>query len=137
MRKTVIFVITLTLCFSWTALCIAEQIVCPEEIKVAQNAVEIPAGWKATNKPTRYPFTNVSFSEGQPEERIILAPDLEVKYKATWRFDEKSKDGYWISCEYGSTSVVMSKMLPAKIKECTVTYDRAFSQPVVKQVLCK
>jgi hypothetical protein len=117
-----------------------ETPVCPSETQVEQNVV-LPAGnWKEYDSRPRHLFINVMFSEGEPSKQMILSPTQQRKKGRkqidTWKFTP-SDAGYWISCEYTGTSMVLSRKLPDHIKSCEVEYDAKFSTPVAQRVICK
>ncbi len=114
--------------------------VCPSEIQVEQKVVPPGGNWKEYESRPRHSFINVIFSEGEPTNEIILAPTKQHKNRLvqidTWIFTP-SERGYWISCEYTGTSMVLFQKLPDHIKSCEVEYDMKFSTPVVKRLICK
>lgn len=117
-----------------------EAPVCPSETQVEQKVVLPDGNWKGYDSRPRHLFINVMFSEGEPSKQMILAPTLQHKkgrkQTDTWKFTP-SDTGYWISCEYTGTSMVLSRKLPDHIKSCEVEYDAKFSTPVAKRVICK
>jgi hypothetical protein len=114
--------------------------VCPLEIQVEQKVIGLAADWKESDSDTQHRFVNVMFSEGEPSNQVILAPTKQKKGRRTlvnaWVFSP-SATGYWLSCVYGGTSMVVSQRLPEKITACEVEYDTNFSVPVAKRVSCK
>jgi hypothetical protein len=114
--------------------------VCPAEIQVEQTVIGLPADWKAADSETQHRFVNVMFSEGEPGDKVILAPSREKKTKralvSTWVFSP-STTGYWLSCGYTGTSMVVSQKLSEKFTSCQVEYDTAFAVPVAKRLSCK
>jgi len=101
-----------------------------------------PYGWSAGiygggMDNVKYGLSNIQFSSGDPSEYAWLVPDTDKKHSATWQFVPKSKEGYWITCEYQLTSVTLTQRLPDDVKSCTVEYDARFSNPVPKSVRCK
>jgi len=113
---------------------------CPPQIKVDQNALDSPAGWSVFNSRSAHPFVNLRFSEGEPSQLMILAPSRQKKRKGVpvdvWDFTGSST-GYWISCIYSETSVVVARKLPTDVTSCEVEYDKAFSSPVAKRFTCR
>lgn len=114
--------------------------VCPPEIQVEQKVIGLPADWKESDSQKEHRFVNVMFSEGEPSNQVILAPTQQRKGKRslvdTWVFS-LSASGYWLSCAYSGTSMVVSQRLSEKITSCEVEYDTNFSIPVAKRVSCK
>ena len=114
--------------------------VCPPEIQVEQKVIGLSADWKESDSQREHRFVNVMFSEGEPSDQVILAPTRLKKGKRTlvntWIF-LPSATGYWLSCAYTGTSMVVSQRLSEKITSCEVEYDTNFSVPVAKRVSCK
>jgi hypothetical protein len=123
-----------------TVFAVSNAPVCPAEIQVEQTVVGLPADWKAADSETQHRFVNVMFSEGEPSNQVILAPTRLKKGKRTlvntWVF-LPSTAGYWLSCAYTGTSMVVSQKLPEKITSCEVEYDTVFAVPVAMRVSCK
>ena len=112
---------------------------CPPVLKTKQSIDGEQTGWQAFNSHEKHPYVSVSFSEGTPNKKIILAPSSEKKVRgkllAVWTLP-KSTEGYWVSCLYGETSVTVARKLPDDVSYCEVEYDRNFSQPVAKRWMC-
>ena len=117
---------------------------CPEKIEVEQHALSLPEGWEGGKATTTVSLATVEFFDGPPGERAALKHDSEDRQKreriAFWNLAPNAR-GYWISCGYANTSVVVSRRLPESLKNCAVTYARrksgAGSQPGIKNVLCR
>lgn len=139
MTVTQLVSFTLFISFSGCVSAATEVFACPEKISVEQKAMESPENWTVFNSDSKYSFVNVSFSEGKPNERVILAPSREKGKKgravSIWDFGPSSS-GYWISCIYNKTSVILARPLPRDTKSCEVEYDKDFSSPVVKSYRC-
>lgn len=129
----------LTLAFSTNVLAISSDVLCPEEISVTQRVDNLKEGWTAYDEQPQHRFLNVLFSEGDPGKQVILVPTQQKKrmkgQTSTWLFGP-SVEGYWVSCEYTGTSVVVFKKLPENIRSCIVEYDANFSAPVARSVKC-
>ena len=114
--------------------------VCPSEIQVEQKVIGLPTDWKEADSQREHRFINIMFSEGEPSKQVILAPTQQKKGKRTlvntWVFSP-SASGYWLSCAYSGTSMIVSQRLSEKITSCEVEYDASFSVPVAKRVSCK
>lgn len=112
---------------------------CPLELSIKQTLQNSQTDWKTFNSHEKHPYVGVSFSEGSPDKKVILAPSTEKKMKdginATWEFSP-SAEGYWVSCLYAETSVTVSQKLPSKVQACEVEYDADSSRPVVKKWRC-
>jgi len=116
---------------------------CPEHVSVEQKAVAPPAGWTVGASKAPHRLEMVTFFEGPPEEEASLAYD-DIKNAgkesvAVWTF-ATSPRGFWISCGYSGTAVVLSRRLPAGVKTCRVTYDKtvqsAAGLPDIKKIEC-
>jgi len=125
--------------FSKFAFATPDFFACPTEISVEQKATESSENWTVFNSQSKHPFINISFSEGDPSQRVILAPSREKQKKGAhvniWNFSPSSS-GYWVSCIYSETSVILARKLPSNTKSCEIEYDKKFSSPVVKSFKC-
>src|SRR5262249_8420773 len=98
---------------------------CPPSIQVAQKASGVAAPGVAADSHPQNPFTTVRFYEGDPAQMAVLAPSQHLTTPTpadVWNFS-MSKEGYWMSCVYGGTSMVVSQRLADKVKSCRVEYD--------------
>lgn len=122
-----------------SVVCAADFQQCPLKLAVKQTIQSTVSDWKAFDSNEKYPYVGISFSEGSPDKRTILAPDKEKNMKggtlATWHFSA-STEGYWVSCLYAETSATVARRLPANIQSCEVQYDAHSSPPVVKNWHC-
>ncbi|MBC7455278.1 MAG: hypothetical protein H7335_16595 [Massilia sp.] len=112
---------------------------CPLELLVNQTAQSTMSDWKIFNSDEKHPYVGISFSEGSPDKKMILAPDKEKKVKggvlATWHFPTSAEE-YWASCLYAETSVTIARRLPSNIQSCAVEYDGRSSPPIIKNWHC-
>lgn len=109
---------------------------CPSHVVVQQEAREVPKGWQAFEPSRKHPLISVEFSEGEPIHQVTLLPTEEQGDSvAIWTFTP-SAEGYWISCGYNSTSMVLSRKLPDRTTSCLVEYDKDFSTPLPKSIHC-
>lgn len=113
------------------------QFQCPREIQTEQRIAGDQPDWTASVEDTRYPLVSIRLSEGEPAGMAWLAP-TESKGVAvqSWSLPS-SKEGYWVSCGYGGTSVVLSRRLPEGIKKCTVWFDKDHVPPTALKYQCK
>lgn len=117
---------------------------CPQKIEVEQRATSLPAGWDAGQSTATVPLASVTFFDGPPAERASLKYDTEERQKrdwvAFWNLAPNAR-GYWISCGYENTTVVVSRRLPEHIRSCAVTYERRkrgkAGLPGIKNISCK
>ena len=118
---------------------------CPPSVTVRQVADRVPDGWtSAIDANARTDVASVTFFDGPPSEDASLVYDSESragqKRIATWRFAPDNKRAVWMQCSYAATTVVLSKRLPDKVSECTVTYQSDVSiagMPQVTAIRCK
>lgn len=113
----------------------SENVQCPAAIEVQQQAREVPVGWLAYEPDTKHPLMSVEFSEGEPSRKVTVLPTGERGAVATWNF-VPSVEGYWISCSYNNTSIVISRKLKSGTTACQVEYDRDYATPLPKRISC-
>ena len=118
--------------------------VCPSSIDVEQKIVGVPNGWQSSAKGgdnAKSRLENVEFSDGDPINQYILAPDSGKKTKGTdtetWTFEPGMKNGFWLSFMYSQTNVLLTQNIPDNVKSCSVTYDTHSSEWVLKNIKCK
>ncbi|HTD21950.1 MAG TPA: STY0301 family protein [Terriglobales bacterium] len=121
----------------------AQEGYCPASISVKQTIEKTPEGWTAGQDKTPHNLSGITFYDGPPEQEASLAYDSWTKRNGlaygVWHFTANSSPGTWLSCHYSSTSVVLSKGLPASTSECTVTYNPKVSVdglPEVQKIAC-
>jgi hypothetical protein len=97
---------------------------CQRTIAVEQEPVAPPAGWSAMDNGSPHRLDEVTFFDGPPAERASLKFDDEASAKkewtGIWHFQPNPR-GFWITCSYRGTSIVLSRRLPAEVKVCRVT----------------
>lgn len=117
---------------------------CPRRLEVEQKVKQTPDGWNvsslgAGNAESR--LENIQFSDGDPVNQYLLAPDSEKRGRGTvavtWTFTPSSKRNFWVYCEYSRTNVVLAKPLPEEITACTLTYDSRSSVLTLKEATCR
>jgi hypothetical protein len=109
----------------------------------------VPTGWTVGRADVPTNLAGVTFYSGPPEERASLIYDSRVTRSgllyATWKFagavsGAKDAHAIWLSCNYMSTNVVLSRSIAAEIRECTVTYDpkaTVAGMAGVRGIVCK
>ncbi|WP_407932146.1 STY0301 family protein [Geomonas anaerohicana] len=118
------------------AVSFASEIVqCPAAIEVQQQARAVPAGWLAYEPDSKHPLMSVEFSEGEPSKKVTVLPTGEKGAVSVWDFTP-SAEGYWVSCSYNNTSVVVSRKLRSGTTSCRVVYDRGFATPLPRRISC-
>lgn len=105
-----------------------DEDLCPATAQPPETA-PAPEGWRAwrSDEARTQPLTSISFSDGDPQERVFLAPD------ASTTQDQRSVDLYdftsptlrkiWVICQYKGTSVALVRPTKLLGKKCGV--DRA------------
>jgi len=119
------------------------DVACPMKVEVKQALAAPPSGWTAGLDKLPTEATGVSVFEGPPEELADLVPD-DGKDAADTRSDiwnlPHSDRGYWLVCRYASTTVILSRQLPATVTRCEAVYEKqqtfAGGAPVVRSVKC-
>src|SRR5262245_52091693 len=116
---------------------------CPRTLAVEQKPVETPEGWSAADDGSPHRLDQVTFFDGPPADLASLVYDdeatAEKEWTGIWHFEPNPR-GFWIACAYSGTSVVLSRRLPAEVKECRVTYEKeGGEEPVgeVKRIDCR
>lgn len=113
-----------------------ETVQCPDSIDMRQEARHVPKGWVAYEPDAKHLLSSIEFSEGKPANRVSLLPTGEEGSSvSTWTFTP-SAEGYWVSCGYNDTSVVLSRELPPETTDCQVEYDQDFNPPLPKRFSC-
>lgn len=121
----------------------AQEGYCPATISVKQTIEKTPDGWTAGEDKTPHNLSGITFFDGPPEQEASLVYDNMTKRGGleygVWHFTPNSSPGSWLSCRYSSTSVTLSKRLPAATSECTVTYnpkETVDGLPAVQKISC-
>lgn len=101
---------------------------CPARIAVTQQLDgQPPDGWKNFDTQRTYPLAGVTFWSGPPDRIMSLLPNrsrTEPKSDVyTWSLAEARED-YWVSCDYGNTSVVIARPLGKHAQTCVARYKR-------------
>ena len=110
---------------------------CPTEIETTQSLRTQNSNWENSIDDTKHPMLGIRFSDGPPAEIAWLVPDrTDAGGVQTWVLP-KSARGYWVSCSYGNTKILMSKRLAATTASCRVWYDKGYAVPVAKRYECK
>lgn len=109
---------------------------CPSEIKSQQSLGERYDGWTGATESTRYPLVSIRLSEGNPSELVWLMPSTTKNPTIHYWILPKSDRGYWISCGYGSTSLILFRQLPKGSSKCTVWFDKDFLPPTATKYEC-
>ena len=110
---------------------------CPTEIETTQTLSTQNSNWENSIDDTKHPMLGIRFSDGPPAEIAWLVPDrTETGGVQTWVLP-KSDRGYWVSCSYANTKILLSKRLAATTGRCRVWYDKGYAVPVAIRYECK
>ena len=115
---------------------------CPRTIAVEQKPVAPPAGWSVADDSLPHRLAGVTFFDGPPKELASLVYDDSAtagkEWTGIWHFAPNPR-GFWITCAYSGTSVVLSRRLPTTIRVCRVTYEEERAGPVgdIKKIDCR
>ncbi|MFM8330328.1 MAG: STY0301 family protein [Candidatus Methylumidiphilus sp.] len=109
---------------------------CPKEIATEQRIISEAKGFQSFQKATHAKLSEVSFSDGNPLDQLILKYDKsETSHKVEsylWKFNSPS---IWVQCGYFGTTVKLSKPLDTSLKSCEV-----FRNPgngLVNRITCR
>src|SRR5215471_2213999 len=126
-RSFAVAFVFVSLVVAWSRPANAQEGYCPASITVKQTIEKVPEGWTAGEDKTPHILAGITFYDGPPEQEASLVYDSWSKRNGlaygVWHFTPNSPTGTWLSCRYSSTSVILSKRLPAATSECTVTYN--------------
>lgn len=105
--------------------------VCPQAIKVLQQAQDLPAPWQATERGATdlRPLRTVSFFDGPLERGFELKPqridgpskDGSRTIAHRYTFSPEHAAGLTVVCGYQDTSIAVHRMLPVVPGACKVT----------------
>ncbi len=117
----------LTACAGSTANQGGSQDTCPAEISVSQALRSSPAGWESVQRDTTARLVAVSIFDGPPKHMADLVPDAMTNPDghriSKWLLSANSKRGYWLSCSYDRTNIVLSHAIAPSVSVVEVTYD--------------
>ncbi|UTV55488.1 STY0301 family protein [Burkholderia arboris] len=99
---------------------------CPTRIAVTQQLDgQPPDGWKNFDTQNTYPLASVTFWSGPPDRMMSLRPNRSRSESKSdihiWSLAENRED-YWVSCDYGNTSVVIARPLGKQAQTCIARY---------------
>jgi len=101
---------------------------CPARLAVTQQLDgQPPDGWKRFDTQSTYPLASVTFWSGPPDRMASLLPNRSRSDSKSdiyiWSLAENRED-YWVSCDYGNTSVVIARPLGKQAQTCVARYRR-------------
>jgi hypothetical protein len=116
---------------------------CPLKIAVTQNLAAPQHGWSEGHDKLPVELAGVTVFDGPPEQLASLVPDAGADTADTtsdiWNL-EANERGYWLTCHYASTTVTLTRQLPATATRCEVVYEKelhfAGGAAVVRSVAC-
>jgi hypothetical protein len=116
---------------------------CPMEIDVEEKIAAPQAGWTEGLSGLPTELAGISVFDGPPEEVAQLVPDDGADAADTrsdiWNLPKNDR-GYWLTCRYSSTTVTLTRQLPATVTRCEVAYEKEIhfigGDTVVRSVAC-
>jgi hypothetical protein len=116
---------------------------CPMKIEVSQSLAAAQEGWTGGQDKLPTELTGISVFDGPPEQLADLVPDDGAdtgdSRSDIWNLP-KNERGYWLTCRYSSTTVTLTRQLPATVTRCEAVYEKQLSfiggAPVVRSVAC-
>jgi hypothetical protein len=112
-------------------------------IEVEERLVAPQPGWTEGLSGLATELAGVSVFDGPPEELAELIPDdgtdaTDVR-SDIWNLP-KNDLGYWLTCRYSSTTVTLTRRLPATVTRCEAVYEKEIhfvgGDPVVRSTAC-
>jgi hypothetical protein len=131
-------------CLSLAAQKAASPTLCPETVSLTDSQLAQPiAGWNVLLDPAPHRLARVTFFDGPVESQASLVPDRSTQLgkirTAKWILQPNTERPYWLACYYSATSLALTRVLPASVKECTVTYRtdvEVDGMPEIKSLSC-
>ena len=101
---------------------------CPARLAVTQQLDgQPPDGWKSFDTQSTYPLASVTFWSGSPDRMMSLRPTRSRSESKSdvyiWSLAD-NREHYWVSCDYGNTSVVIARPLGKQAQTCVARYRR-------------
>jgi hypothetical protein len=110
---------------------------CPAAIETQQSLTSKYSEWSATTDQTQSPLVSIRFSDGDPKDLAWLVPDKTSKDGIQEWVLAPSNRGYWVSCGYANTTIILSRRLDPRYKKCTVSLDTSFMPPLATRYQCQ
>ncbi|MGH6887551.1 MAG: STY0301 family protein [Geminicoccales bacterium] len=134
--------ISSALIVSLPAMALAD-VSCPMKIDVEQRLTAPQPGWTEGLSGLPTELAGVSVFDGPPEELAGLIPDAGADAADVtsdiWNLSKNDR-GYWLTCRYSSTTVTLTRQLPATVTRCETVYEKDLhfvgGDPVVRSVVC-
>ncbi len=120
---------------------------CPPTLRIEARIVDPLGGWESTNARVGEPLErqSVAFFAGPISAGAQLKPqrirrgmrDGAETFVHQYTFLGRFPEGVSMSCRYGSTSVVVHKVLSAVPGQCTVSFSSRPARGEIAQVVCQ
>jgi len=112
----------------------ASAIRCPETLAESALADRLPAGWELRSVPGELAVQRAAFYDGDPAGQGTHAPQATRRAgsteTSTYVFAGDGESA-WIGCFYGDTSAVVTRRLPADVRQCvTRTHLSHLGEPL-------
>lgn len=99
---------------------------CPEAPAVKESLVDLEPGWEIVRDEGKRGVHLVSISvyDGHPSGMAVLVPDAvstkNRKRVSLWKLSSAPQEGYWISCNYSNTQLMLARRVPGSAETCEV-----------------
>jgi hypothetical protein len=101
----------------------AAEIRCPATLSQLPLADSVPAGWIVRSAPGELELQRAAFYEGDPVGMGSLVPDSTHRAgsmeTSTYTFASDDSTRFWIGCLYRDVTAVVTRQLPAGLRQCT------------------
>lgn len=104
----------------------SEFVKCPESPAVEESFRDVEPGWEALRDEGKrgVHLTSISIYDGHPSGMATLVPNTaETKNKkrtSRWNLVPNSESGYWLSCNYSNTLLMVARRIPLSASVCEV-----------------
>ena len=110
---------------------------CPATIQTQQAMTGTYSGWATGVDEVRSSLIGIKVSDGEPKDLAWRVPDRTLAGGTQEWTLGASPRGYWVTCVYDRTRVVLNRKLPAGTKRCRVFYDSTYAQPLATKYACE
>jgi len=109
-----------------SSLVLGDEVYCPSTVSVKQQIEKPPTKWQVTYKDVKHNLSGITFYDGPPEMNAVIFYNYKTESifegQIVWTFNKPYPSGIWLSCNYYSTNILLSRKLTENITECRVTY---------------
>src|SRR6185295_4025694 len=106
---------------------VSADVICPMKIGTLQGLTMGAAGWTVGVDSLPTELAGISVFDGPPDQQAHLVPDNGAETGDTrsdiWTLP-KNERGYWLTCRYSSTTVTLTRQLPATVTRCEAAYEK-------------